>query len=77
MYNYENIGTPQGWQCPVCKRVYSPMTYMCFYCCGHGQTIASTETNSKKVDWTLPTTITTDVDIELHLGDDEKTGVDK
>ena len=23
---------PQGWQCPICKRVYSPMTMMCFYC---------------------------------------------
>lgn len=22
----------QGWQCPVCKRVYSPSTSMCRYC---------------------------------------------
>lgn len=20
----------QGWQCPICKRVYSPMTAMCY-----------------------------------------------
>lgn len=24
---------PQGWQCPVCKRVYSPSVPSC-YCCG-------------------------------------------
>ena len=23
---------PQGWQCPVCHRVYSPTTPMCFSC---------------------------------------------
>lgn len=22
----------QGWQCPICKRVYSPFTHMCLYC---------------------------------------------
>lgn len=22
----------QGWQCPICKRVYSPYTQMCPYC---------------------------------------------
>lgn len=28
---------PQGWQCPICKRVYSPITPMCYYC-GNGVT---------------------------------------
>lgn len=28
---YENI-VPQGWQCPICKRVYSPSMPMCNYC---------------------------------------------
>lgn len=22
----------QGWQCPICKRVYSPFVRMCTYC---------------------------------------------
>jgi len=22
----------QGWQCPICKRVYAPDVPMCFYC---------------------------------------------
>ena len=32
MFN-ENFAQ-QGWQCPICKRVYSPMTSMCYYCGG-------------------------------------------
>lgn len=24
----------QGWQCPICKRVYSPRQEMCLYCGG-------------------------------------------
>lgn len=37
---YSDGFAQQGWQCPVCKRVYSPTTPMCLYC-GHG-TITST-----------------------------------
>lgn len=33
----------QGWQCPICGRVYSPFTPMC-YSCGGEQKI---ETNTK------------------------------
>ena len=36
---FENIGIQQGWQCPICKRVYSPMTPMCYYCGGEQKTI--------------------------------------
>ena len=28
----DNLFTIQGWQCPICKRVYSPFTHMCMYC---------------------------------------------
>lgn len=31
---YDFSYAPQGWQCPVCKRVYSPSTLMCMYCGG-------------------------------------------
>ena len=36
----------QGWQCPICKRVYSPFTSMCWYC-GNGKqtTVTSTGTD--------------------------------
>jgi len=30
--NTPNLFVQQGWQCPLCHRVYSPMTPMCFYC---------------------------------------------
>ena len=31
--NYANWEfAQQGWQCPICRRVYSPMTVMCLYC---------------------------------------------
>ena len=26
------FGVAQGWQCPICKRVYSPFVQMCMYC---------------------------------------------
>ena len=28
----DNISVNKGWQCPICGRVYSPTTPMCFYC---------------------------------------------
>jgi len=34
---------PQGWQCPVCGRVYSPTTMMCPFCGGNQQTYVSTD----------------------------------
>lgn len=35
----------QGWQCPICKRVYSPFTPMCWYC-GNGEQITVTSTGT-------------------------------
>jgi len=29
-----NHTAQQGWQCPVCKRIYAPSVVMCFYCGG-------------------------------------------
>lgn len=28
----DNLFVSKGWQCPICGRVYSPSTPMCFYC---------------------------------------------
>lgn len=33
----------QGWQCPICKRVYSPLTMMCYYCGGESITTTGTD----------------------------------
>lgn len=32
MFDNENLFITQGWQCPICKRVYSPATSLCLYC---------------------------------------------
>lgn len=38
------FGAAQGWQCPICKRVYSPFVQMCMYC-GKKKTQPITSTN--------------------------------
>ncbi len=43
----DEILVQQGWQCPICKRVYSPITPMCYYC-GQGSN-TSTTTDVDKV----------------------------
>lgn len=49
----------QGWQCPICKRVYSPFTPMCYYCGSEAVTKTSTTgTGSFNVDWLKPSSIT-------------------
>lgn len=45
----ENIGVSQGWQCPICGRVYSPMIPMCYYCGGEQKTITYT-TSTENVE---------------------------
>lgn len=45
----ENIGIQQGWQCPICHRIYSPMTFMCYYCGGEQKTITYT-TSTENVE---------------------------
>lgn len=46
---------PQGWQCPICKRVYSPTTMMCMYCGGEGAMKTYTTTSATRAinmfDW--------------------------
>ena len=46
MYSSFDGFAPQGWQCPVCRRVYSPSTTMCYYCGGQS---VSTVTYTNKV----------------------------
>ena len=45
----EFLMAPQGWQCPICKRIYSPMTLMCYYCGGEQKTVTYT-TSTKNVE---------------------------
>lgn len=60
-YNFEAPFAPQGWQCPICHRVYSPMTMMCLYCAPSQTTVTTTGTGSADkgmigkdlIDWIL------------------------
>ena len=49
----ENV--QQGWQCPLCKRIYSPLTPMCWYCGEEGATKTYTTTSETRAmnmfDW--------------------------
>lgn len=64
-YEFEGQFTPQGWQCPICKRVYSPMTPMCYYCGGKTETWSTSTdpcivktVSTDKLDWMKHQTIT-------------------
>ena len=37
-----NMTIQQGWQCPQCSRIYSPLTHMCYYCSPNITTKTST-----------------------------------
>lgn len=36
----------KGWQCPICKRIYSPFTSMCLYCGGNQETQTTISPNT-------------------------------
>lgn len=46
-YKLTGLFAQQGWQCPICKRVYSPFTPMCLYC-GNTDVITTNELNKIK-----------------------------
>ena len=49
---FEFTGVQQGWQCPICKRVYAPFMPCCSYCGEEGRTKTSTTTEpiSEKIN---------------------------
>lgn len=58
--NENDLCVPQGWQCPICKRVYSPTTPMCWYCGGESNhATVSTGTSPYTLEWQHQDTVTT------------------
>ena len=55
--DFEKLPPQQGWQCPICGRVYSPMTMMCLYCGNETETKTTTYTVSVP-DWLHHYTVT-------------------
>lgn len=41
---YDFNFAPQGWQCPICKRVYSPTYPWCIFCGNESVTTTTTTT---------------------------------
>ena len=62
MSELQHQWVPQGWQCPVCKRVYSPTTTMCLYCGERETTVATYETGMKDLQQPWMETISKDFD---------------
>lgn len=48
--NFNYTYAHQGWQCPLCGRVYSPDTMMCPYC-GQIETVTTTDFNNDNLFW--------------------------
>ena len=46
-------GYVQGWQCPVCKRVYAPFMPCCTVCGECQQTVSNVETGTNAEQITL------------------------
>lgn len=38
--------TDQGWECPICHHVYSPVTAICLYCPAVIKTVSDSSENS-------------------------------
>lgn len=66
----------QGWQCPLCKRIYSPRQEMCLYCGGERKKISDiTKTDPYPFDLSITTTpcinkiSSNDLDLELETNE--------
>jgi uncharacterized OB-fold protein len=42
-----NTFVQQGWQCPICKRVFAPFISECPYCGANQKTVTTTNTNGE------------------------------
>lgn len=59
-FGAEMVGAQQGWQCPVCKRVYAPFISECPYCGRYDNTVTNigTGTGQPLIDWCRHTSYT-------------------
>lgn len=49
-YEVPGSGAQQGWQCPICKRVYAPFVSECINC-GRVNVVVNTDSTSSWNDW--------------------------
>lgn len=48
---YDFSFAPQGWQCPICRRVYSPTYPWCIFCGNETTTTTTTVTTNPELSW--------------------------
>lgn len=53
MFDINNPFVPQGWQCPICGRVYAPSTPWCYFC-GNQETYTTTTTSETITSGSAP-----------------------
>lgn len=49
-YEVPGFGVQQGWQCPICKRVYAPFVSECINC-GRFDVVTNIKNTSSETDW--------------------------
>ncbi len=49
------LGAMQGWQCPLCKRIYGPFVRECFNCNNIKIEVKTTDVDGLKIDWNKTT----------------------
>lgn len=49
-YEVPVLGVQQGWQCPICKRVYAPFVSECWYC-GRDTVVTNIDSTGAGVNW--------------------------
>ena len=60
----------QGWQCPICKRVYSPFTSCCLSCGAEGMTKTSTDWIEHQKE---PSSVCVSTEYTTYTADDKRT----
>lgn len=48
----------QGWQCPICKKIYAPIISECLHCNNVKTELKTTDNGELTIDWGKNATIT-------------------
>ena len=69
---FQTTYVPQGWECPKCKRVYSPTTSMCSHCPQNTTSVTTSGTSLTFTHSFLSNTPSPTAKTKCHLCGKEK-----